>query len=113
MIFKNHLFRIDLVFSIHLIITLINGHLADVLRLGRCPELKVQRNLIHHLVNSNYCFVFFYFKICTFFKIKKFTGEWFEIAKNPMILLANTKCNKLSLSLDGPNFNLKSSSLLT
>jgi len=51
MIFKNHLFQIDLAFRTYLIIILINGRFADVLRLGRCPELKVQRNLIHHLVS--------------------------------------------------------------
>jgi hypothetical protein len=63
MIIKNHLFRIDLVLSVYLITIFINGNIADVLRLGRCPELKVQRNLIHHLVSSNEyfsCFFFFF-----------------------------------------------------
>jgi lipocalin len=54
---------------------------GDVLRLGRCPPVKLQRN----------------------FKPFLFTGDWYEIARNPIFILGTTKCNKLNLKANNEN----------
>jgi lipocalin len=63
---------------------------CDVIRIGACPKVFVQRNFDREL----------------------FEGKWYEIAKNPMIILSSSKCNKIELNLKHNYYNVKSSSIL-
>ena len=42
----------------------------------------------------------------------KFSGEWYEIARNPMIVLSSTKCDKISLNYNNNVFSMKSTSIM-
>ncbi len=38
----------------------------------------------------------------------KFKGEWFEIAKNPMFVFSNTRCNKIETRFNNRTLDIKS-----
>ncbi|CAF0781158.1 unnamed protein product [Brachionus calyciflorus] len=63
--------------------------MGDVIRLGKCPFVKLQRGFKHFLFN----------------------GDWYEVGRNPIILFSNTKCNKINLKHSDEKLYLKSSSV--
>jgi hypothetical protein len=60
---------------------------CDVIRFGKCPVVMPQQD----------------------FQNKLFSGLWFEIARNPILPLSGTKCNRIEFQLKGIVYQVKSS----
>lgn len=76
---------------------------SDVIRLGKCPLVRLQRGFKQILVNL--------------IKTKRnnpilnnfqFVGDWYEVARNPIMFFSNTKCNKIKFKKDEEKFNFTS-----
>ncbi|RMZ94158.1 apolipo D-like [Brachionus plicatilis] len=83
-----------MIFKVHkcMFIILVNSLLvsitfSDVIRLGKCPFVRLQRGFKHIL----------------------FVGDWYEVARNPIMLFSNTKCNKVNFKKDEDKYNFRSS----
>ena len=65
-------------------------------------------------IEKYYCGKFLLiFKILLIFFYLKFSGQWFEIAKNPTLLLGSTKCNKINIKMNKTFYNIKTSYIQT
>lgn len=70
-----------------LVIFLVTNIQSDVIRFGKCPVVMPQQD----------------------FQNKLFSGLWFEIARNPILPLSGTKCNRIEFQLKGIVYQVKSS----
>lgn len=76
---------------------------SDVIRIGKCPLVRLQRGFKQILVN--YIEVKRNSDILNNFK---FVGDWYEVARNPIMFFSNTKCNKIKFKKDVGKYNFTS-----
>jgi len=51
--------------------------------------------------------------ISKFINQAKFSGQWYEIAKNPIFLLGNTRCNKINININRSSYSMTTSYIQT